>query len=111
MPSSLETIPNTPQVQLIRYFPSFSTLCSVGKRPFYGEMEISYVPGKVLLEFVSFDRWLGELANQEMTVEDLARLTFDELTRALGDIPLCVTVHARTTVHAPVSATIERKGT
>lgn len=105
----MQTIENKPKVQYIHYQPPFSTLCSIGKSPFYGEIEVKYQPGNNLLEFMSFEEWLQSLATQEMTIEDLCRLTFDKLREALGDIPLSVSVHARTTVHAPVSATIKSK--
>lgn len=103
-----DTIPNTARVGRIQYTPEYAVICSVGKEPFHGTIEITYAPGERLLEFASFEAWLSTFARQEMTIEDLARVTFDELTRVLGDIPLRVTVNARTTVHAPVSATIER---
>jgi len=104
----IDTIPNTPQIGTVTYTPGFSTICSVGKAPFHGTVEIVYCPETVLLEFASFEHWLFGLANQSMTIEDLCRLVFNALTEALGDIPLSVTVHAGTTVHAPVSANITR---
>lgn len=60
------------------------------------------------MEFVSVEQWIATLANTRLTIEDVARLAFDEATRALGDIPLRVNVSARTTVHAPASAEIKR---
>ncbi len=104
----IKIIKNTSRIDTIRYSPDFSTICSVGKAPFHGTIEISYSPQDNLLEFESFEQWLFGFANQSMTIEDLCRLVFDTLTEALGDIPLSVTVHARTTVHAPVSANITR---
>lgn len=103
----MQTIKNKSKVQCIHYQPSFSTLCSIGKSPFYGDIKIRYYPRDRLLEFMSFEKWLQSLAKQEMTIEDLCRLVFDKLREALGDIPLSVSVHARTTAHAPVSATIK----
>ena len=107
MKNKVESIPNTAQVQTVTYRPAYSTICSVGKAPFHGVMEIEFKPAALLLEFMSFDAWLHSLATEQMTIEDLARRTFDELRAVLGDIPLRVTVHAETTVHAPASATIE----
>ena len=104
-----DTIENDARISEIRYCPGFAALCRIGNQPFHGQVEIVYEPSERLLEFESFERWLAALGNKEVTIEEVARLSFDELTRALGDIPLCVTVHARTTVHAPVSATIRRK--
>lgn len=103
------TIPNKAHVQEIEYHPLFSVICSVGKAPFHGVIDIVFQPGEVLLEFESFDNWLREIANDHMTIEDLTRIVFDGLTACLGEIPLSVTVHAKTTVHAPASAKIERK--
>ena len=104
----MDTIPNTSKVNVVIYRPGFSCICSIGKEAFHGTMIVRYEPGDRLLEFVSFETWLSSVSIQQMTIEDLCRLAFDELTTALGDIPLCVTIHARTTVHAPVTATIER---
>lgn len=104
----IQTIENRTKLDLIKYNPEYSVICSVGKLPFHGFMDIEYKPADKLLEFMSFEDWLKSIGNDEMTIEDLAQLTFNKLTLALGDIPLCVTVHARTTVHAQVSATIQR---
>jgi len=106
MSSAILTIPNTAKVALINYTPAYATICSVGKAPFHGTIDITYEPAEVLLEFMSFEVWLRSLATEQMTIEDLARRAFNELRSVLGDIPLRVTVHAETTVHAPVSATI-----
>lgn len=106
----IKTIPNDAKVDFVEYHPEFSVICSVGRAPFYGVIDISFVPGQNLLEFESFEQWLFSIANDSMTIEDLCRLTFDELVAALGDIPLCVVVNGRTTVHCAVSATIQSKG-
>lgn len=103
----IETIPNNAGKVIIYYRPFYAVICSVGKEPFHGQIDIKYKPGSVLLEFESFERWLKTLAMQEFTIESLARLVFGTLRAVLGDIWLSVTVHAQTTVHAPVSATIE----
>jgi|WetSurMetagenome_2_1015567.scaffolds.fasta_scaffold238490_2 NADPH-dependent 7-cyano-7-deazaguanine reductase QueF len=102
------TIENKPKVMHITYTPPFSAVCSIGLAPFHGTIEIEYSPQERLLEFESFEDWLRSIANRKMTIEELARLTFDHLSVALGDIRLRVTVKAQTTVHAPVEATIER---
>jgi len=111
MRSNIDTIANTARVDQVEYHPEFSTICSVGKRPFWGTIDIRFRPGQYLLEFESFDTWLATLANESMVIEDVARRAFDVLSEALGDIPLRVAVHARTTVHAPASAIIERGDT
>jgi len=105
----MKTLKNDCKIQLIKYHPSFGVICLVSNSPFHGTMDIVFNPQESLLEFESFEAWLKILVLKEFTVESFCRLVFDELSKALGDIPLCVTVHARTTVHAPVSATIERK--
>lgn len=104
----IETVNNQAHVQRVTYSPAYSVICSIGRAPFWGTIDIKYKPGEELLEFESFERWLHELALEETTVEDLCRLVFDALREALGDIPLAVTVHAMTTVHAPVSAQIKQ---
>lgn len=107
----MDVIVNTTKIQVIHYEPEFSAICSIGRAPFHGTIEISYSPEQYLLEFESFENWLrSEVATKELTIEDLAQLVFNELIKALGDIPLSVIVHGRTTVHAPVEATITQKG-
>jgi len=102
------TIPNDAGELQVDYEPAFSAICSVGRRPFYGTVRISFKPADRLLEFEAFERWLTSLALASYTVESLCRAVFDEVTEALGDVPLRVSVNARTTVHAPVTATAER---
>lgn len=93
---------------VIGYHPTYSTLCSIGHRPFYGHLDIEYIPREVLLEFVGFENWLHTLALQEFTVENLCQRVFEVLRDGLLDpVYLKVEVHADTTVHAPVSATLE----
>ena len=110
MKNIIKTIPNTSPVDIVKFYPRYSTLCRIGNAPFYGFIEIEYEPSNSLLEFESFEEWLRSLSNERMTIEELCRLTFDRLSAVLGDIRLSVTVHAETTVHAPASATIKRKG-
>jgi len=107
--SLIQTIPNNSRIAIIEYYPEYAVTCSIGGEPFHGTMDIMFEPQKDLLEFMSFEKWLSSIATQSMTIEELCRLVFDELSAVLGDIPLRVAVHARTTVHAPVSAIIERK--
>jgi NADPH-dependent 7-cyano-7-deazaguanine reductase QueF len=101
-------IPNVAQISRLLYSPTFSAVCEIGHAPFHGLIEIEYWPNEWLLEFESFESWLRSIAMQQTTIEGMARLTFDQLSAALGDIRLRVTVYAQTTVHAPVEATIER---
>lgn len=102
-----QIIQNKPNINKIIYTPRFSAICSIGQASFHGTIEIEYCPGESLLEFESFERWLrDDIAKRHLTIEDLARLIFDNLLAALGDIRLCVIIHAETTVHAPVSAII-----
>lgn len=106
--ADIETIPNFAKVQEVTYTPRFSAVCSVGKAPFWGVLDITYRPGASLLEFESFERWLREQAGAETTIEGFCRLVFDTLTEALNDVPLRVIVCAETTVHAAAQASIVR---
>jgi len=104
----IDTLPNSEKVHYIWFEPEFSAICFIGKRPFWGTILIEYKPKELLLEFMSVEMWVESLAEQELTIEEVARLTFDELKRALGDIwALRVSVSASTTVHAPAGAMIE----
>ncbi len=104
--TTIDPLPNTAHVDIVRYTPPFSAICSVTNHPYWGTVEIVYYPAETLLEFTSFEGWLKSLGTHRLTIEDLCRLVFDTLREALGDISLSVTVHAQTTEHAPVSTTI-----
>lgn len=89
----------------ISYHPDFEAMCSIGKELFQGCCYISYRPNRQLIEFESFENWLREEMKKEpMTIEEAAYRIFLALRAALGDIPLQITVSARTTVHASVEA-------
>lgn len=105
----IKTIPNDTKVDLVRFSPEFSTICSVGNAPFWGTIYLEYKPGGELLEFESFEEYLETLSLREYTIESLTRAVFDKLAQVLGDIPMRVKILARTTVHAPASAVISQK--
>lgn len=105
----MNIVPNSQRVDYIRFSPAFSVMaCKLGHAPFYGTIEIEYRPTDKLLEFISAEDCIKQFGTMMLTIEDVARLAFDEAARALGDIPLRVTVNARTTVHAPVTAQIKQ---
>ena len=110
MQGRMNTIENHSQPDIVWFEPDFSSICSVGKRPFWGTIKFEYRPQGQLLEFISVEEWITTLSSQELVIEDIARLAFEEASRVLGDIPLRITVSARTTVHAPVMAQISRGG-
>ena len=105
----MKTISNKSKVDKVIFRPEFSAICSVGKKPFWGNIKITYYPGGEILEFCSVEEYIKTLANQSVTIEDITRIVFDECLRVLGDIPLRVIVSARTTVHAPASAEISNQ--
>lgn len=100
------TIPNDSNIRDIEYHPHYSCICSVGKTPFHGTMDIYFRPISHLLEFMSFEEWLLTLSNKPMTIEELTRLVYNELEKILKPTSLHVTVHAETVVHGRVSAGI-----
>lgn len=105
----IQTIKNDACVDRIDYRPSYKTICSVSHSPFSGTIDITIWPENLLLEFISFEEWLKTLETKEYTVESFARLIFDELDALFGNsVLLEVTVHAKTDVHASVSASITR---
>lgn len=111
-PSIIGTVPNAASIDTIIYTPQASAVCAIGKAPFHAQAVITYHPNALLLEFESFERWLHSISMTNTTIEGLTRLIFDALVAVLGDIPLEVTLHASTAVHAPVTATIRSgKGT
>ena len=108
----IETFDNLFSTQMeITYMPKYSVRsCTIGKAPFGGELEISYSPDKLLLEFESFEKWLQEdLATQTMTIEDVANTVFSKLVELLKPLDLKVVVKAETIVHGPVRVEIEKR--
>lgn len=105
---AIKTINNVAEVCCVGYTTEFSCLCSLANlTPFYGEIQFEYKPDDLLIEFVSFEKWLTDNVYAKVsTVEGVARLVFDALERVLGDIPLKVTIYGRSTVHAPAEAQI-----
>lgn len=104
--SDFDTIENRYAGIIIRYTPQVEVPCAVTGVPFRGRLRIEYAPDKYLLEYCSFERWLRSLSEQPALIEELGRLVYDKLREALGDIPLRVTLSARTTVHSPVCVTL-----
>jgi len=90
----------------ISFHPDFKAHCKIGGKIFHGDCYITYCPTKdTLIEFESFEDWLGkEMMRESITIEEAAYRIYCAMVAALGDIPLQVTVSARTTVHAPVEA-------
>ena len=105
----IHVLPN-PGVDEVRFYPFYSTICTVTNVPFAGTIEIAYLPGKTILELESFEAWLLVQAGGKYTVESLCKVVFDVLFSVLQPKELYVTVHASTTVHADVSASISWDG-
>ena len=95
---------------VILFRPMASAVCSLGKKPFFAQVTVRYRCEGKIVEFESVQEWLNGLADQEMTIEDMALVLFNELTLALGLVPLRVEVMANTVVHAPAGAILERGG-
>lgn len=104
MSEIFKTIPMEFPPTMINFHPYFKAMCSIGKEPFDANCNIAYCPSDRLIEFESFERWLGEELNieKEVTIEQSAFIIFDAIRAVLGDIPCQVTVDARTTVHEAV---------
>lgn len=101
-----EVLPNTAAIDAVTFTPRFSTVCSVGKAPFWGHVSIIFMPDEALLEFESFETWLRGFADRRLTIEEFCREVFDALMIHLVPRSLSVSVHAETTVHAQATATI-----
>lgn len=94
--------------QKVSYGPIVTmAFCAVTFVPFAVELLVEYYPDKRLIEFESFDEWLGkELPTEPHTIESMGLRIFSALLEALGDIPLCVVIDAKTTVHGPASTEV-----
>lgn len=103
------SIPNDTRVTAVIYDTQATALCSVGRAPFFCEVSLEMWPADRLLEFEAFDRWVCSIASVETTIEGLCRILADKVVEALGDIPLRVSCHGRTTVHGPATAVIEER--
>lgn len=103
----IETIANANRVEWVMYTPTCSVKCPVNASHYDADLIVIYRPDELLLEVESFDAWCAERADRSLIVEDFCRLVFGILRERLGQIPLHVTVRARTTAHAPLWASIE----
>lgn len=102
----IQTIENKSRITKIIYTPKFSAICEIGKAPFHGTMVIEYLPKDKLLEFESFEEWLLEISNYQVTIESYCRLVFDTLVMLIDPINLKIETKAETQVHAPACAII-----
>lgn len=86
----------------------FSSVCSVGMKPFWGTIEVVYAPEtNRLIEFVSLEEFIEGFAGQRTTIEEVCRLVEREITTNYNPDYLKVTVRASTTVHGDAVATIQ----
>lgn len=94
--------------QIVRYGPvPAMAFCSVTFVPFTAEVFFEYLPDDKLVEFESFDEWLGkEVATEPHTIESMGLRIFSALLEVLGDIPLTVNATAKTTVHGPAETEV-----
>jgi len=100
-------ISNDCEIELVEFYPTFSVICSVGKAPFHGVIEITFIPAESLLEFESFEAWLRSIATESFTIESFCREVYDRLAETLRPEYLRVKVNAETMVHGPASAQIQ----
>jgi NADPH-dependent 7-cyano-7-deazaguanine reductase QueF len=95
-------------IQIVSYGPVVTmAFCAVTYVPFAADVSFEYIPNGKLVEFESFDEWLGkELPTEPHTIESMGLRIFSALLDALGDIPLAVNVIAKTTVHGPAETEV-----
>jgi hypothetical protein len=94
----------------VSYSPEVRVECSIGEKVFVGELLIEFEGCTTVLEYMSFEGWLREeVEAKPTTIEEATRMIFDEVVRALGDIPVRVLMRATTAVHAPVTVEIKSK--
>lgn len=105
----MQAIENEANVHFVEYTTPFISTCRLVGDRIEGDITIAYEPSEWLLELTSVEDWVVDLLEKKIIVEEVARLTFDAATRALGDIPLIVSVVGRTPAHAPVRAIVRRE--
>lgn len=103
----IEIIPNPGGITEVEFHPQYSVICSVGKAPFAGTMDITYRPNAWLLEFESFEDWLLSIAMAEYTIESLCQEVGLILLNTLHPSYLRVKINATTIKHGPASAMVE----
>ena len=99
-----QTILNDGKVDYVRFSPRYSVVCSVGKAPFNGTVDVVYCPQDKLIELESFEKAIHSVAMDEFTVESFCAFIYDSILDKLGGVELTVDVYAETIRHAPVMA-------
>lgn len=72
-------------------FPEFTSVCPWTGLPDFGELTISYIPGKACVELKSLKYYLNSYRNIGIIQEDVVNRILDDLTALLDPVSMTVT--------------------
>ena len=93
---------------VISFTVQFETICTVPKKPYGGDILITYAPSfdkegyATLLEWNSFARWVETLRSQMYLAEELAQLVADTVMIKVAPECVDVVVKVKSPFHLPV---------
>lgn len=105
--AAFDTLPNVHGITEIALRSTFSAICSVTDDRFSGEVIVTYRPGAVLIEYVSFGDYIKDFDEAETTTEAMAREIFDAIKETAQPLALRVEVDVQTASHIPAWCKIE----
>ena len=87
----------------------FSAVCSVTDKAFEGNVIIEYHPNKKVVEFVDTEKIIKDLANNKLTVEELADKIFEAIKINISPkyLKILVDVH-KSEAYQPAQVWIEK---
>ena len=106
--NTIKVLPNDKLMDVIVHQSKFSVVCSGTGKQFNGTMAVTYFPTEVILDFVAFEQWVKEQADQKHTVESFARHVFDALFDALDTATLSVRILRRTIKHGDIEVSVSK---
>ena len=93
-----------------KIFLPFQSVCSITNKGFSGEIIIEYHPKKIVLEYVSTEDFINQLAKAKTTAEKLADSVFKKVNKLIKPKYLKVTIDIkRSDAHCPVQVWIESR--
>ncbi|OGH55768.1 MAG: hypothetical protein A3G34_11370 [Candidatus Lindowbacteria bacterium RIFCSPLOWO2_12_FULL_62_27] len=105
--SAFDTLPNVHGISEVALRSAFSTICSVTDERFAGEVIVTYRPGALLIEYLSFGDFIRGFDEAETSSEALAREIFDTVKEIAQPTALRVEIDIQTASHIPAWCKIE----
>ena len=106
----MKTINLTFEITGTKIFIPFQAICSLSDKEFSGEILIEYCPKMKTLEYIDAESEIAKITKEaKLTVEELANLIFQDITKSIEPKFLKVLVDVKASkAHQPVQVWIER---